>query len=61
MLPSHSTVGTLRNRRDGSRERRTAASWWSGWWRTRDPVAPGQPLLRLHPTVESADAIEVSR
>ena len=26
-----------------------------------DPVAPGQPLLRLHSTVESADATEVSR
>jgi len=26
-----------------------------------DPVAPGQPLLRLHPTVESADATEVTR
>ena len=26
-----------------------------------DPVSPGQPLLRLHPTVESADATEVTR
>jgi len=26
-----------------------------------DPVSPGQPLLRLHPIVESADATEVTR
>ena len=26
-----------------------------------DPVSPGQPLLRLHPVVESADATEVTR
>jgi [acyl-carrier-protein] S-malonyltransferase len=26
-----------------------------------DPVSPGQPLLRLHPTVESDDATEVTR
>ena len=26
-----------------------------------DPVAPGQPLLRLHPTVESDEATEVTR
>jgi [acyl-carrier-protein] S-malonyltransferase len=26
-----------------------------------DPVSPGQPLLRLYPTVEIADATEVSR
>ena len=26
-----------------------------------DPVSPGQPLLRLHPTVETSEATEVTR
>jgi [acyl-carrier-protein] S-malonyltransferase len=28
---------------------------------TGDPVSPGQPLLRLHPIVETSEATEVTR
>ena len=62
VLPSHSTVGTVRNRRDEIPVSAPHGGIVVEWLvEDGDPVAPGQPLLRLHPTVESADATEVSR
>ena len=62
LLPADSTVGLVRNRRDEI----PASAPYGGIvveWLVEDgdPVSPGQPLLRLHPTVESADATEVTR
>ncbi|HLL63718.1 MAG TPA: acyltransferase domain-containing protein [Propionibacteriaceae bacterium] len=62
VLPSHSTVGMVRNRRDEIPVSAPHGGIVVEWLvENGDPVAPGQPLLRLHPTVESADATEVSR
>ena len=62
VLPSHSTVGTVSNRRDEIPVSAPHGGIVVEWLvENGDPVAPGQPLLRLHPTVESADATEVSR
>ena len=62
VLPSHSTVGTVRNRRDEIAVSAPHGGIVVEWLvENGDPVSPGQPLLRLHPTVESADATEVSR
>jgi [acyl-carrier-protein] S-malonyltransferase len=62
VLPSHSTVGMVRNRRDEIPVSAPHGGIVVEWLvENDDPVAPGQPLLRLHPTVESADATEVSR
>lgn len=62
VLPAHSTIGVVKNRRDeipvGAPHGGIVVEWLV---ETGDPVSPGQPLLRLHPTVESADATEVSR
>ena len=62
LLPADSTVGLVRNRRDEI----PASAPYGGIvveWLVEDgdPVAPGQPLLRLHPTVESDEATEVTR
>jgi len=62
LLPADSTVGLVRNRRDEI----PASAPYGGIvveWLVEDgdPVSPGQPLLRLHPTVESSDATEVTR
>ena len=62
ILPNHSTVGMVKNVRD-----ETPVNAPHGGivveWLVEDgaPVSPGQPLLRLHPIVESADATEVTR
>jgi [acyl-carrier-protein] S-malonyltransferase len=62
VLPSHSTVGTVKNRRDEIPVDAPHGGIVVEWLvENGDPVAPGQPLLRLHPIVESADATEVSR
>ena len=62
VLPSHSTVGMVRNRRDEIPVSAPHGGIVVEWLvENGDPVAPGQPLLRLHPVVESADATEVSR
>ena len=62
VLPSHSTVGTVSNRRDEIPVSAPHGGIVVEWLvEDGDPVAPGQPLLRLHPVVESADATEVSR
>ena len=62
ILPSHSTVGTVANRRDEIPVNAPHGGIVVEWLvENGDPVSPGQPLLRLHPIVESADATEVSR
>ena len=62
VLPTHSTVGMVRNRRDEIPVSAPHGGIVVEWLvENGDPVAPGQPLLRLHPIVESADATEVSR
>jgi len=62
VLPMHSTVGVVRNRRDDIAVSAPHGGIVVEWLvEDGDPVSPGQPLLRLHPTVESADATEVTR
>ena len=62
LLPSDSTVGMVKNFRDEVPVNAPHGGIVVEWLvEDGDPVAPGQPLLRLHPTVESADATEVSR
>ena len=62
ILPTNSTVGVVKNLRDeipvGAPHGGIVVEWLV---ENGDPVAPGQPLLRLHPTVESAEATEVTR
>ncbi len=62
VLPSHSTVGVVTNLRDEIPVSAPHGGIVVEWLvEDGDPVAPGQPLLRLHPTAESADATEVTR
>ncbi len=62
VLPQHSTVGVVRNRRDEIPVSAPHGGIVVEWLvENGDPVSPGQPLLRLHPTVETADATEVTR
>jgi [acyl-carrier-protein] S-malonyltransferase len=62
LLPSNSTVGMVKNFRDEMPVNAPHGGIVVEWLvEDGDPVAPGQPLLRLHPTVESADATEVTR
>jgi [acyl-carrier-protein] S-malonyltransferase len=62
VLPLHSTVGMVKNRRDDIAVSAPHGGIVVEWLvENGDPVSPGQPLLRLHPTVESADATEVTR
>jgi [acyl-carrier-protein] S-malonyltransferase len=62
VLPIHSTVGVVRNRRDEIAVNAPHGGIVVEWLvESGDPVAPGQPLLRLHPMVESSDATEVTR
>jgi [acyl-carrier-protein] S-malonyltransferase len=62
VLPNHSTVGVLKNLRSETPVSAPYGGIVVEWLvENGDPVAPGQPLLRLHPTVESADATEVTR
>jgi len=62
LLPADSTVGMVTNRRDEIAINAPYGGIVVEWLvEDGDPVAPGQPLLRLHPTVESADATEVTR
>ncbi|MDN5805510.1 MAG: ACP S-malonyltransferase, partial [Microlunatus sp.] len=62
VLPANSTVGLVKNLRDetpvAARHGGIVVEWLV---ESGDPVAPGQPLLRLHPTVENSDATEVTR
>lgn len=62
VLPVHSTVGVVTNRRDEIPVNAPHGGIVVEWLvENGDPVSPGQPLLRLHPMVESADATEVTR
>ena len=62
VLPSHSTVGMVKNLRDEIPVNAPHGGIVVEWLvENGDPVAPGQPLLRLYPIVESADATEVTR
>jgi [acyl-carrier-protein] S-malonyltransferase len=62
LLPSNSTVGIVKNFRDEMPVNAPHGGIVVEWLvEDGDPVAPGQPLLRLHPTVESAEATEVTR
>ncbi len=62
VLPANSTVGTVTNLRDEIPVNAPHGGIVVEWLvENGDPVAPGQALLRLHPTVESADATEVTR
>jgi [acyl-carrier-protein] S-malonyltransferase len=62
VLPGHSTVGTVKNLRDEIPVDAPHGGIVVEWLvEDGDPVSPGQPLLRLHPTVESSDATEVTR
>jgi len=62
MLPQHSTVGVVKNRRDEIPVSAPHGGIVVEWLvENGDPVSPGQPLLRLHPMVETADATEVTR
>ena len=62
LLPMDSTVGVVKNRRDEIPVNAPHGGIVVEWLvEDDDPVSPGQPLLRLHPTVESADATEVTR
>jgi [acyl-carrier-protein] S-malonyltransferase len=62
VLPEHSTVGMVKNRRDDIAVNAPHGGIVVEWLvENGDPVSPGQPLLRLHPTVESDDATEVTR
>jgi [acyl-carrier-protein] S-malonyltransferase len=62
LLPNHSTVGMVKNLRDETPVSAPHGGIVVEWLvEDGDPVSPGQPLLRLHPTVESADATEVTR
>jgi [acyl-carrier-protein] S-malonyltransferase len=62
ILPRHSTVGMVKNLRDEMPVSAPHGGIVVEWLvEDGDPVSPGQPLLRLHPVVESADATEVTR
>jgi len=62
VLPTMSTVGMVKNRRDEIAVNAPHGGIVVEWLvENGDPVSPGQPLLRLHPTVESAEATEVTR
>jgi [acyl-carrier-protein] S-malonyltransferase len=62
ILPSYSTVGMVKNLRDEMPVSAPHGGIVVEWLvENGDPVSPGQPLLRLHPVVESADATEVTR
>jgi [acyl-carrier-protein] S-malonyltransferase len=62
VLPPLSTVGVVKNLRDEIPVSAPHGGIVVEWLvEDGDPVSPGQPLIRLHPTVESADATEVTR
>lgn len=62
VLPTDSTVGTVKNRRDEIPVTAPYGGIVVEWLvENGDPVGPGQPLLRLHPMVETSEATEVTR
>lgn len=62
VLPDLSTIGAVKNLRDeipvSAPHGGIVVEWLA---EDGDPVSPGQPLLRLHPIVETADATEIGR
>jgi len=62
VLPDFSTIGTVKNLREEIPVTAPHGGIVVEWLaEDGDPVAPGQPLLRLHPMVETADATEIGR
>jgi [acyl-carrier-protein] S-malonyltransferase len=62
VLPNHSTVGIVKNLRDEIPVTAPHGGIVVEWLvENGDPVAPGQPLLRLYPNVETSEATEVTR
>lgn len=62
LLPPDSTIGVVHTVRDETPVSAPHGGLVVEWLvEEGDPVAPGQPLLRLHPTVELSAATEVSR
>lgn len=62
VLPPMATVGTVGNLREQIPVDAPHGGVVVEWLvEDGDPVSPGQPLLRLHPTVETASAAEVNR
>ena len=62
VLPSYSTIGVVTNRRDEIPVSAPHGGIVVEWLvENGDPVSPGQPLVRLHPIVESADATDITR
>jgi [acyl-carrier-protein] S-malonyltransferase len=62
VLPNRSTVGTVTNLRDEIPVTAPHGGIVVEWLvENGDPVSPGQPLLRLHPMVETSEATEVTR
>ena len=62
VLPNHSTVGVVKNLRDEIPVSAPHGGIVVEWLvENGDPVSPGQPLLRLHPMIESADATDITR
>jgi [acyl-carrier-protein] S-malonyltransferase len=62
LLPDLSTVGAVKNLRDEIPVTAPHGGIVVEWLaEDGDPVAPGQPLLRLHPMVESPGASEIGR
>ncbi|MDO5498260.1 MAG: acyltransferase domain-containing protein [Propionibacteriaceae bacterium] len=62
VLPPLSTVGTVSTLRDETPVSAPHGGVVTEWLvEDGDPVSPGQPLLRLHPTVENDSATEVTR
>lgn len=62
VLPDLSTIGAVKNLRDEIPVTAPHGGIVVEWLaEDGDPVSPGQPLLRLHPTIETADATEIGR
>jgi [acyl-carrier-protein] S-malonyltransferase len=62
VLPGMSTIGAVKNLRDEIPVTAPHGGIVVEWLaEDGDPVSPGQPLLRLHPMVETADATEITR
>ncbi len=62
VLDRGAVVGTTTNLREAIEVHAAAGGRVMEWAvEDRDPVSPGQPLLRLHPLAETAEATEVTR
>ncbi|HHV20789.1 MAG TPA: acyltransferase domain-containing protein [Propionibacterium sp.] len=62
ILPPLSTIGTVATLRDETPVSAPHGGVVTEWLvEDGDPVSPGQPLLRLHPTIENNSATEVTR